>query len=92
MSSTKAEIDAVIPKLEALWEGVVTGTHQLHCFTANGHTHMKVAETSDSTTFKSVRLRRDSAELLSCIEVEAIFGNGQNNPTKFFMIKRILLN
>ena len=63
---SKTEIQELEPFLDARWKNVmaVPGTRQMHCFIASGTDTVKVATTSDSTTFTTVRIRKsnDSGE------------------------------
>ena len=59
---SKTDIQAVQPFLEARWKDVVAvpRTRQMHCFIANGSNKMMVADTSDSTQFTTVCIRKIS--------------------------------
>ena len=57
---SKSDIQEVQPFLEARWKNVVAvpRTRQMHCFTASGSDKLMVADTSDSTQFTTVRIRK----------------------------------
>ena len=56
----KAEIEALEKKLSDLWKEVITilGTHKYHFFMTSGESKMKVSETSTSTEYTIVKIRK----------------------------------
>lgn len=57
---SKADIQELEPFLDARWKNVVAvpRTRQMHCFIANGSDKVMVADTSDSTKFTTVPIRK----------------------------------
>ena len=58
----KADIETLEPQLNVMWEDVVAvpKTHQMHCFIPSGRNRVMVADTSDSTEFTIVPIRKAS--------------------------------
>ena len=60
---SKTDIQELEPFLDARWKNVVAvpRTRQMHCFITDGRDSLMVADTSDSTKFTMVRIRKDDS-------------------------------
>ena len=80
----KTYIEQLESFLEAKWENVLTvpKTHQRHYFAADGSDIMMVADTSDSTEFTVVRIRKVSSETGSDPDEDSEGGNESEDQTE----------